>query len=75
MTTTMRNTLTRFFLPTTFKGRTVIDRLVELQSIRNERRALAKMDADRLADIGISARDAKQESRRPAWDAPERWLR
>ena len=75
MTTTMITTLTRFFPAPAKTGKTLVGRLVELQSIRNERRALAEMDADRLMDLGISAAEAKTEASRPAWDAPERWLR
>lgn len=74
MTTIMKSTLNRF-LPGIVSGKkSVIDRLVALQAIRTERRKLAEMDSDGLRDIGISRRQANMESRRPAWDAPARWL-
>ncbi len=75
MTTTMKTALTRFFPAPFLTGKTLIARLVELQAIHKERRALAEMDADRLADMGLSASEAEREARRPVWDAPERWLR
>lgn len=53
----------------------VLDRLLALQTIRRERIALADMDASRLADIGVSRDAARAETRRAAWDAPERWTR
>ncbi|MEO1000877.1 MAG: DUF1127 domain-containing protein [Pseudomonadota bacterium] len=33
-----------------------------------ERRALARLDAARLADLGLTAREASAEARRPFWD-------
>ena len=53
----------------------VLNRLLEMQSVRNERRALAEMDASRLSDIGVTPSAARAEARRPAWDAPARWTR
>lgn len=38
-----------------------------------QRRALAAMDAARLADIGLSREDALKEAGRGFWDAPEHW--
>lgn len=58
-----------------FTVKTLLDRLLVLASIRRERAALAEMDAQRLADVGLSPRAARREARRLAWDAPERWLR
>ncbi len=40
----------------------------------SERRALAKMDETRLADLGLSPIDAARESARPIWDVPQRSL-
>lgn len=37
-----------------------------------ERRALARMSPERLADMGISAHDAAIEVARPFWDVPTR---
>nr|WP_246030375.1 DUF1127 domain-containing protein [Litoreibacter halocynthiae] len=38
-----------------------------------QRRALAALDDSRLADIGLSRREADAEARRPVWDAPAYW--
>lgn len=35
-----------------------------------ERRQLAALSPDQLADMGISPQDAIRESRRPFWDMP-----
>lgn len=40
---------------------------------RRQRRALAGLEAHRLADIGISEAQAEAESRRPVWDVPHHW--
>ncbi len=37
------------------------------------RRALARLDAHGLRDIGLSAAAAEEESRRPFWDSPAHW--
>lgn len=37
-----------------------------------ERRALERLDARMLADIGLSEADARRESARAVWDTP-RW--
>jgi uncharacterized protein YjiS (DUF1127 family) len=38
------------------------------------RRALARMDADRLDDIGITQKAAHMEAEKGIWDVPESWL-
>ncbi len=40
---------------------------------RRQRRALAELDAERLADIGLSRDAALKEASRSFWDAPESW--
>ena len=65
-------------LASTSKSRSkssVLNILFGLHAIWVERRRLAKLDAHRLADIGLSLEDAKDEARRAAWDAPQRWRR
>lgn len=44
-------------------------------SIRRERAALMKLDAQGLADIGKTRAQAQAEAKLPAWDAPARWTR
>ncbi|TMM51854.1 DUF1127 domain-containing protein [Sulfitobacter sabulilitoris] len=39
------------------------------------RRALARLDATALDDIGVTAAQAKAEASRPFWDAPQTWTR
>ena len=53
----------------------VLGWLSTLHAIWAERRALHAMEAHRLSDLGISQGEAAREADRPAWDAPERWLR
>ena len=47
--------------------------LFELVALWKQRRTLAAMDADQLADLGISYADAQEEAARPAWDVPAHW--
>jgi len=37
------------------------------------RRALARLDARALADIGVSAKSAHSEASKPIWDVPGTW--
>lgn len=53
----------------------VLRHLFALHDIWKERRRLSTLDAHRLEDMGLSLEDAKDEARRAAWDAPERWRR
>ena len=39
-----------------------------LLSVRRQRRALAKLDARALEDMGITVEEARAESRRSFWD-------
>ena len=41
-----------------------------LIKVRKSRLALARLDPDRLEDIGISRIEADQETKRSFWDAP-----
>lgn len=42
-------------------------------AIRRQRRALGRLDARLLDDIGVTPAEAEAEARRPAWDAPRHW--
>lgn len=42
-------------------------------ALARQRRALARLDADALRDIGLSVEQAQTEARRPLWDAPAHW--
>ena len=49
---------------------TTMTGLLKLWHFRwTSRRALAALDDDRLADIGVSRGDAMQEARKPFWQA------
>ncbi|MFC3118746.1 DUF1127 domain-containing protein [Jhaorihella thermophila] len=41
--------------------------------VRQQRRALRKLDARALEDIGITRAEAEAEAARPLWDAPDTW--
>ncbi|WP_336096227.1 DUF1127 domain-containing protein [Roseovarius sp. CH_XMU1461] len=48
--------------------RGLLPRLQTWASLRRQRRLLAELDADRLADIGLTRTEALSEARRPFWD-------
>ncbi len=49
--------------------------LKSLYGIWRERQFLKRLDDHLLRDIGRSRSEAQAEAKRPAWDAPNRWLR
>lgn len=53
----------------------VLSYLLGLYALRRQRRALAALDAYRLADLGLSEEQAQAEAARPLWDAPSHWRR
>lgn len=42
---------------------------------QRQRRALARLDAHLLADVGLSPAEAEAEAMRPLWDVPSTWRR
>ena len=52
-----------------------LTRLLTLDAIWRERRRLDGLDRHMLRDMGLDETEARTEARRPAWDAPDRWLR
>lgn len=48
--------------------------LLAYLSLYRQRRALAALDSDRLADLGLTRAEAESEAKRPVWDAPRHWL-
>ncbi len=56
-----------------------LDRLAETLRLglaaHRQRQSLRGMDAARLADIGLTARQADAECNRPFWDVPHSWRR
>ncbi|NIZ10472.1 DUF1127 domain-containing protein [Pseudooceanicola sp. HF7] len=57
----------------TRKPKSLFGRVMLMMGIHRERRALHHLDEALLRDIGISPEEARRESARPAWDAPNRW--
>lgn len=49
--------------------------LADMLALYRQRRALMRLDADALADLGLSEQAAMAEAQRPFWDAPAHWQR
>lgn len=47
--------------------------LSEMMATYRQRRALARLDAAALEDLGLTREEALAESQRPFWDLPVRW--
>lgn len=48
-------------------------RIATRLAVWRSRRALARLDARGLEDIGVSAQEADREARLAAWDVPVNW--
>lgn len=51
----------------------LLSHLNTMRATRRQRLALARLDAAALDDIGVTAQQAKAESRRPVWDVTPSW--
>jgi len=49
--------------------------LADLIGLHLQRRALSRLDAPALRDIGVSREEAEAEAARPVWDVPAHWRR
>ncbi|MEM7719994.1 MAG: DUF1127 domain-containing protein [Pseudomonadota bacterium] len=49
--------------------------LLQALSIWRERQTLRELDDHLLQDLGLTRTDVEMETKRPVWDAPNRWLR
>lgn len=58
-----------------FSAVALIARLAEARALRRQRRALTRLDARLLRDIGLTRSEAVEEARRRLWDAPPHWRR
>lgn len=47
--------------------------LLGLLSLHRSRRALARLTAPQLHDLGLTKEEAMTESRRPVWDVATHW--
>ena len=50
-----------------------IARLNATMALYRSRARLAQLDANLLADIGLTRKEAQIEANRPIWDAPSTW--
>jgi uncharacterized protein YjiS (DUF1127 family) len=53
----------------------LLSRFIQARAVTRQRKALAELDDTMLADIGLTRFDALKESARPAWDAPQHWMK
>lgn len=51
----------------------LLSTLRRMAALHRSRRALARLDAAGLADVGLTAEDARTEASRSPWDAPCNW--
>jgi uncharacterized protein YjiS (DUF1127 family) len=51
----------------------LLRRLFALALLSRQRRALARLDAALLKDIGLTQDEAAEEARRAIWDVPAHW--
>ncbi|MBS0565752.1 MAG: DUF1127 domain-containing protein [Proteobacteria bacterium] len=59
--------------PTGGLARRLLRRMACMAELRRQRRALGRLGAHELADIGLARTEAAREAARPAWDAPDHW--
>lgn len=62
----------------TIRGRATpagIPGVIRLLDLWQSRRALSRLDARTLDDIGLTRDVADMESQRPLWDVPNNWRR
>ncbi|QFT57289.1 hypothetical protein FIU94_00510 [Sulfitobacter sp. THAF37] len=59
--------------PRRSRRRSFLARLSGFAALARSRRALARLDAEALRDIGLSRAEAQREARRAPWDVPSHW--
>ena len=55
------------------KPRSILARLARMIAVSHQRRHLMKLNDHDLADIGITRKEAIEESRLAAWNVPTHW--
>ncbi|MEC7965929.1 MAG: DUF1127 domain-containing protein [Pseudomonadota bacterium] len=55
--------------------KSVLSRLMDLNALYRQRRALKSLDSAALSDMGLSRAEAEAEAARPVWDAPANWIK
>lgn len=71
---TRTHTLRNSFAGPMFHPAGVVALVLKLDAIWRERRSLEQLDDHILKDIGSTRQEVRAEAKRPAWDAPNRWL-
>ena len=51
----------------------LLTRIAQVNELWRQRRALSRLDATGLKDIGLTEGEACRETRRGLWDAPQGW--
>lgn len=57
----------------TNKARSIVDIIARTYGLWRSRRALARLTAAQLKDVGVSPSEARNEANRPVWDVPANW--
>ena len=71
MSLSIRNSALR--AQTSPKAPSIFVRLATFTALARQRRALAKLDAHLLYDIGVTPKQAADESTKPVWNVPQHW--
>ncbi|GAA6181276.1 MULTISPECIES: DUF1127 domain-containing protein [unclassified Shimia] len=50
-----------------------VARLLQIMSVRRQRRQLAQLDVNALRDLGLTDADVQTELKRSSWDVPAHW--
>lgn len=56
-------------------ARSFLGTVLSLDAAWRSRRALGRLSAERLDDVGLCADDARAHAETPVWNAPAHWLR
>jgi uncharacterized protein YjiS (DUF1127 family) len=57
------------------RARSILSIVLNVLSLRRQRRRLAELDPHLLRDIGITEDEARREAQLPVWDVPSHWRR
>lgn len=57
----------------TSRSLSIVQVLTRAYGVWTTRRALSRLDATQLNDVGVTAAEADREARRAIWDVPANW--
>lgn len=57
------------------RPRSILSTVLDVLSLRRQRRRLAELDPHLLRDIGITLDEARREAELHVWDVPSHWRR